>query len=267
MNVEGPILLIPKHAFSPDLMVGDIGHLTLTNSICYDGQEGTLTHMRQLNGGLNTTESVTGTAYGDSASNVFNDTSGVGVQGVWKLSPQASSLSTVTSEGLPTPPPPLSSSQPPRTSSSSSGWFPLSQSLSRSVHFSGHSKSDNSIFGSAQASDEGRGGRGESSTVEEDRKRVEKLLEIFRGPCLLDCIEVSLMEVDVFSAKRVPATGNSFKIERQNGNVLKEKGAAKLFIERNLYEDFCRDGRGVCVCVCARHVTTRPRGITRVSLA
>lgn len=82
--------------------------------------------------------------------------------------------------------------------------------------------------------------------MDEDRKRVEKLLEIFKGPCLLDCIEVSLTEVDVFSAKRVPAHGEDFKIVRQNGNVLKEKGAAKLFIERNLYEDFCRDGE-ICI--------------------
>lgn len=37
----------------------------------------------------------------------------------------------------------------------------------------------------------------------------------------------------------------------QRGKVLKEKGAVRLYIERNLYEDFCRDGetgsmRGVC---------------------
>ena len=54
---------------------------------------------------------------------------------------------------------------------------------------------------------------------------------------------MNLTEVDVFSAKREPARGESFKIQRQEGNVLKEKGAAILYIERNLYEDFCRDGR------------------------
>lgn len=46
----------------------------------------------------------------------------------------------------------------------------------------------------------------------------------------------------MFSAKRVPARGESFKIQRQEGKVLKEKGAGILYIERNLYEDFCRDG-------------------------
>lgn len=78
---------------------------------------------------------------------------------------------------------------------------------------------------------------------EEDRRRVEMLLEGYQGPCLLDCIEVDLAGVDVFSAKRVPAQGEVFRIERESGNVLKEKGAARLYIERNLYEDFCRDGK------------------------
>ena len=32
VDIEGPVLLIPKHTFSPDLMVGDIGHVKVTNS-------------------------------------------------------------------------------------------------------------------------------------------------------------------------------------------------------------------------------------------
>ena len=32
VNLDGPILLIPKHAFSPELMVGDIGHVRVTNT-------------------------------------------------------------------------------------------------------------------------------------------------------------------------------------------------------------------------------------------
>jgi hypothetical protein len=35
VDIEGPVLLIPKHAFSPDLMVGDIGHVKVTNSTRY----------------------------------------------------------------------------------------------------------------------------------------------------------------------------------------------------------------------------------------
>ena len=32
VTIDGPVLLIPKHAFSPEIMVGDIGHLSLSNS-------------------------------------------------------------------------------------------------------------------------------------------------------------------------------------------------------------------------------------------
>lgn len=39
VDIEGPVLLIPKHAFSPDLMVGDIGHVKVTNSTRYVGGE------------------------------------------------------------------------------------------------------------------------------------------------------------------------------------------------------------------------------------
>ncbi len=78
--------------------------------------------------------------------------------------------------------------------------------------------------------------------VEVDRRRVEGVLETFKGPCLLDCLDLSLESVDVFSARRVPDFGDKFRIVRQKGKVLKEKGAAKLYIERNLYEDFCRNG-------------------------
>ena len=35
VSIDGPILLIPKHAFSPDLIVGDIGHLKVSNSNRY----------------------------------------------------------------------------------------------------------------------------------------------------------------------------------------------------------------------------------------
>ncbi len=80
-----------------------------------------------------------------------------------------------------------------------------------------------------------------SVTAEEDRRRIEKHLEAFKGPCLLDCIVVDLSDVDVFSARKVMGKGGG-RIVREPGEVLKEKGAAKLFIERNLYQDFCRDG-------------------------
>ena len=35
VDIVGPVLLIPKHAFSPDLMVGDIGRVRVTNLARY----------------------------------------------------------------------------------------------------------------------------------------------------------------------------------------------------------------------------------------
>ena len=35
VDIEGPVLLIPRHAFSPELMVGDIGRVKVTNATRY----------------------------------------------------------------------------------------------------------------------------------------------------------------------------------------------------------------------------------------
>ena len=32
VDLTGPILLIPKHAFSPEMMAGEFGHVKVTNS-------------------------------------------------------------------------------------------------------------------------------------------------------------------------------------------------------------------------------------------
>ncbi len=237
----------------------------------YDGQEGTISHMsRQQSGSsMQSTESVTGTSYGGGGGGGSDDLSSPGnisASRLWKLSPQASSVSS-----------PKPSSSPSHSSSFSrtpkSAWFsdsspqpqrptdlpylqtPTSgifdsrrkgEGLSSKKKGEGLSSRKKGERLNSRKKVEGIGvqeeGESVPSVVEEDRYRVERLLEIFRGPCLLDCIEVNLSEVDVFSAKRVPARGENFRIERERGNVLKEKGAAKLFIERNLYEDFCRDG-------------------------
>ena len=158
-----------------------------------------------------------------------------------KLSPQSSVLSTVSvsSSSL--------QSQIEQNSSYSSlslGYnssqesLPTSHTHQRPRPLDIIAENDNSIFGSFQNSI--------YSSVEEDRRRVEKQLEAFEGPCLIDCIEVSLRDVDVFSAKNVRVNSAlSYRIVRQPGNVLKEKGAAKLYIERNLYEDFCRNGKSL----------------------
>ena len=158
-----------------------------------------------------------------------------------KLSPQSSVLSTIS----------VSSGSSLASQVEQSGSFARSNESFHSPHHTPSmprlfelsnefEEEDNSIFGSFQNSI--------YSSVEEDRRRVEKQLEAFAGPCLLDCIEVSLSNVDVFSAKKVKIRGDSnYKIVRQPGKVLKEKGTAKLYIERNLYEDFCRNGECVLV--------------------
>ena len=160
-----------------------------------------------------------------------------------KLSPQSSVLSTIS----------VSSASSLASQAEQSGNFPRSSDSFPSPHHtpslprlfelsnelsSEEEEGENSIFGSFQNSI--------YSAVEEDRRRVEKQLEAFAGPCLLDCIEVSLSNVDVFSAKKVKVRGDTnYRIVRQPGKVLKEKGTAILYIERNLYEDFCRNGECV----------------------
>ena len=42
VEAGGPMLLIPKHAFSPELVGGAIGRFTVHNKFLYDGDEGTL---------------------------------------------------------------------------------------------------------------------------------------------------------------------------------------------------------------------------------
>ena len=44
---------------------------------------------------------------------------------------------------------------------------------------------------------------------------VPSLPQAFSGPCLLDCIQLDLTDVDVFSACKVPLEGDNFKIVRQ----------------------------------------------------
>lgn len=43
------MILIPKHAFSHELMGGVIKHLTVSNKFLYDGERGTLSHLRGHN--------------------------------------------------------------------------------------------------------------------------------------------------------------------------------------------------------------------------
>ena len=46
MKADEPMILIPKHAFSSELMGGVIKLLTLRNKFLFDGERDTLTHIR-----------------------------------------------------------------------------------------------------------------------------------------------------------------------------------------------------------------------------
>ena len=202
----------------------------------YDGKEGTISYRRKAEG-LDTIHSITGSASGPASSQGDRRTTIdlSSPQRPPKLSPQSSVLSTISVS--------TTSLQSQVEHSASSPSFPRGYSSStesfthsRPRPFEPTNEPDNSIFGSFQNSI--------YSSVEEDRRRVEKQLEAFEGPCLLDCIEVSLKDVDVFSAKKIRVKGaQRYRIVRQPGKVLKEKGTAKLYIERNLYEDFCKNGK------------------------
>lgn len=172
--------------------------------------------------GLDEMKSITGTDYG------LQGTSTIPRH---FLSPQATAESLLSTSSVEST---LSICSDVHSSVAGSWSFPwnIDTPPSSGVHTSGiHEGSSESMFG-------GRTGL----SAEEDRRRIEERLEAFKGPCLLDCIEVELSEVDVFSAVKVRLSKGVDEIVRQAGNVLKEKGAAKLYIERNLYEDFCRDG-------------------------
>ena len=209
VDAVGPLLLIPKHAHSPEMMVGDIGHVRVTNSILYDGQEGTITFLRKQKQGT--------MAESAEKSNEENNSS----QTYPKLSPQASSVST-SQLSIITLDDSVCSQVPPmtRVTGPSPGWrttndlsftstTPTMSGFTnlRQVGGSISGESDNSMFGSFQNS--------MYFSVEEDRRRVENQLAAFRGPCLLDCMVIELTEVDVFSATREKLEGSNFKITRQ----------------------------------------------------
>ena len=219
VDAVGPLLLIPKHAHSPEMMVGDIGHVRVTNSMLYDGQEGTITFLRKPKQGT----------MADSAekSNKESNSS----QTYPKLSPLASCVSTsqlsviTLDDSVCSQIPPMT-----RVTGPSPGWRTTSESsfMSTTPNMSSFTnlrqpggnisgESDNSMFGSFQNS--------MYFSVEEDRRRVESQLAAFRGPCLLDCMVIDLTEVDVFSATREKLEGNNFRITRQ---VRREKRKVSL---------------------------------------
>ena len=69
----------------------------------------------------------------------------------------------------------------------------------------------------------------------------------FTGPCLLDCIDLSLSDMDVFTAKRERGQdevrkSNKSTIGRNRGPMLADKCKFNLKIERNLCNDLSKAG-------------------------
>ena len=88
------------------------------------------------------------------------------------------------------------------------------------------------------------GGLGRGSfhrLASKEEVEIERKMEMRRGPCLLDCIEMDLTEVDVFSAKRKQGAGgkDSFKIERQVSDVI------YIFLSVDMYLRVM-----YCTCMC-----------------
>ena len=69
-----------------------------------------------------------------------------------------------------------------------------------------------------------------SSKVSEDRK-IEDILASHGGPCLLDCMELVLSDVDVFSARKTPVSPGGSK---QDGYLFHFKRDVRFFTSFSL---------------------------------
>ena len=242
MDAEGPILLIPKHAFSPELMVGDIGHVRVTNSSRYDGEEGTIAFTRKQ-----------------------QEASQVGDK------KRSRSNSDLSSNGLP-----KSDLHPLMQSSTSSR---LMSSLSKSsMSYSSYVKlfdrdatsppadavgvsAAPSMFGPLKSSSS-LGRRPPSHLVIDEETEIGRKVEARSGPCLLDCIEMDLTEVDVFSAKREQTAGgkDSFRIVRQVSEAVVFIMQIQLYMYTGvvvvhviLNSNFCGLQKCSCTCTCTMY--------------
>ncbi len=233
VDAAGPILLIPKHALSPELMVGDIGHVRVTNKTLYDGQDGTITFLRKQQEGEEEEEEEDEEE--EESQSVVGSGDGVDLKMDSVLSPQGSvqsQLSTITIGEAS-----MTQSQhhyrPQRLGAGSISSSVIQGSVfshvyegssfvtARSPNFppwgTGWSTHYPHLSSSQSSADAGNSifGSGVHFAVEQDKRQIEEKLEAVKGPCLLDCIELILSEVDVFSARRVEQGANNFKIVRQ----------------------------------------------------
>lgn len=202
--MAGAVLLVPKHAFSPELACGNIDRITISNHFLFDGKEGTFTFRKKQRGAQHSQAAKrchSSTKPGRSASLIIKPDSTLNTSIVSNFSVESSANVTETftvSDSMKSASilrPPGNSVQPhyvpapidSAVSSFNSAFVPVY----RRPTFSHHSQRSISAENMP------------SLIVERDMLEVEQRLAARSGPCLMDCIEVRLESVDAFSAHRV----------------------------------------------------------------
>lgn len=211
IKMDGAILLIPKHAFSPELACGNIDKITVSNCFLFDGKEGTFTfRKKQREAQHSQTSAKHHSSSQPRGSSVTKPDSSVTSSNVTSFdletSVDASVSSSVKSGSMPKStghsvrphyiPAPFDST----VSSFNSGFVPVHHRPFFS-HFSRRSMSVDSM---------------QSLLVERDRLEVEQRLATRSGPCLMDCIQVRLEGVDVFSAHKVGGSNQVTSIHQRH---------------------------------------------------
>ena len=210
IEMDGAVLLIPKHAFSPELACGNIDKITVSNRFIFDGQEGTFTYRRRQREGQHSQASKKrhSNKMGRPLSSATRPDNTVTPSSIASLKVESSvdASDSVTSSS--TVKSPTSSFRPryvpafvdSNISSFNSTFVPVYQRPVFS-HSSRRSLSTDSM---------------QSLLVERDRLEVEQRLAARSGPCLMDCIKVKLESVDVFSAHRVGGTDPAMSLNQQH---------------------------------------------------
>lgn len=203
--MDGAVLLVPKHAFSPELACGNIDRMTVSNRFLFDGEEGTFTYRRRQREAASKRRHSS-IKPGKMVSSTFKPESTVVSNSVASLSLTSSVAGSLKSSSILNSP---GSSVQPRyipapvdstVSSFNSTFVPVYHRPMFS-HPSRRSMSTESM---------------QSLMIERDRLEVEQRLAARSGPCLMDCIEVQLESVDAFSSHRVGGSNKTTSIHQHN---------------------------------------------------
>jgi len=202
--MAGAVLLIPKHAFSPELACGNIDRITISNQFLFDGKEGTFTFRKRQretqhsqaakrrHSSTKPAQSISSIIKPDSTLTTstmanFGVESSVNATETFSVSDSVRSASLLRNPGNSVQPHYVPAPVDHAVSSFNSAFVPVYHRPTFS-HHSRRSMSTESM---------------QSLMVERDRLEVEQRLAARSGPCLMDCIEVRLENVDAFSAHRV----------------------------------------------------------------